>query len=34
MGVSRFVRVKSTKMFRINVRSITFTWICTKMCGS
>lgn len=34
MGVSRTVRVSSMDVFRASGRSITFTWICTKMSGS
>lgn len=34
IGVRRVVRVSSINVFRTNGRSITFTWICTKMSGS
>lgn len=34
IGVSRTVRVSSMDVFRTSGRSITFTWICTKMSGS
>lgn len=34
IGVKRVVRVKSMNVFRTSERSITFTWICTKMSGS
>lgn len=34
MGVERVARVRSMEVFRISDRSITFTWICTKMSGS
>lgn len=34
IGVSRVVRAKSVNVFRTSGRSITFTWICTKMSGS
>ena len=34
MGVNRVVRVSSIMVLRISERSITFTWICTKMSGS
>lgn len=34
IGVSRVVRVSSMDVVRTSDRSITFTWICTKMDGS
>lgn len=34
IGVERVARVKSINVFRTIERSITFTWICTKMSGS
>lgn len=34
MGVKRVARVRSMNVFRTSERSITFTWICTKMSGS
>lgn len=34
MGVERVARVRSMNVFRTSERSITFTWICTKMSGS
>lgn len=34
MGVKMIVSVSSMEVFRSNVVSITFTWICTKMSGS
>lgn len=34
IGVDRIARVSSISVFRTNGRSITFTWICTKMSGS
>lgn len=34
MGVKRVARVRSMNVFRTSDRSITFTWICTKMSGS
>ena len=34
MGVVRVVRVSSMRVVRTSGRSITFTWICTKMSGS
>lgn len=34
IGVSRVVRVRSIDVVRTSDRSITFTWICTKMDGS
>lgn len=34
IGVARVARVRSMNVFRIRDRSITFTWICTKMSGS
>lgn len=33
-GVDRVVRVSSVEVIRTSDRSITFTWICTKMSGS
>lgn len=34
MGVERVTRVRIMNVFRMRDRSITFTWICTKMSGS
>lgn len=34
IGVERVARVSSINVFRTIDRSITFTWICTKMSGS
>lgn len=34
MGVNKVARVSSMDVFRTSSRSITFTWICTKMGGS
>lgn len=34
MGVERVAKVSRAVRFRTNRRSITFTWICTKMGGS
>lgn len=34
MGVERVARVRSMSVVRVSDRSITFTWICTKMSGS
>lgn len=34
MGVDRVVRVSNMEVIRTSDRSITFTWICTKMSGS
>lgn len=34
MGVDRVARVRSMSVFRTSSRSITFTWICTKVDGS
>lgn len=34
MGVNRVVRVRSVSVLRTSDRSITFTWICTKVDGS
>ena len=34
MGVRMIVSVSSMEVLRSRVVSITFTWICTKMCGS
>ena len=34
IGVERVARVRSMNVFRTSDRSITFTWICTKMSGS
>lgn len=34
IGVQRTARVSSINVFKINIWSITFTWICTKMTGS
>lgn len=34
MGVERVARVRSMNVLRTSGRSITFTWICTKMSGS
>lgn len=34
MGVERVARVRSINVFRTSDRSITFTWICTKISGS
>lgn len=34
MGVERVARVSRAVRLRTNRRSITFTWICTKMGGS
>lgn len=34
IGVERVVRVSSMERARVIDRSITFTWICTKMSGS
>lgn len=34
IGVSKVARVSSIDVFRTSNRSITFTWICTKMSGS
>lgn len=34
MGVDSVVRVSSIRVLRTIDRSITFTWICTRMSGS